>query len=105
MSVNFFDNVLLFIPGDTESNFGGPVWLGCIMRNKFYDQFQKQPFWVANKRVELDGIRIDAGDIYIKSSGMIRYLGYMYHMWFTYCIVIILHNLISIPRLCMKIYQ
>ena len=66
MSVNFFDNVLLFIPGDTESNFGGPVWLGCIMRNKFYDQFQKQPFWVDDKHIELDVIRLDVGDIALK---------------------------------------
>ena len=26
-------------------------------------QFQNQPFWVADKRVELDGIKLDAGDI------------------------------------------
>ena len=33
------------------------------MPNTVYDQFQKQPLWVADKRVGLDCIRIDTGDI------------------------------------------
>ena len=40
-----------------------PIGLGRIVPNTVYDQFQKQPLWVSDKRIELYGIRIDAGDI------------------------------------------
>ena len=33
------------------------------MTNTGYSQFQKQPLWVADKRVELYDIRLDAGYI------------------------------------------
>ena len=33
------------------------------MPNTVCDKFQKQTLWVSYKRVELDGIRLDAGDI------------------------------------------
>ena len=37
--------------------------MDCIVPDTGYYQCQKQPLWVADKRVELYGIRIDAGDI------------------------------------------
>ena len=40
-----------------------PIWIGCTVLNKVYNYFQKQPLWVAHKIVELDVIRLDAGDI------------------------------------------
>ena len=52
--------------GYTESDLGGPIWIGWIVHNTFYDQFLRQPFWVADMHVELDGIKLDAGDISIK---------------------------------------
>ena len=33
------------------------------MTNKVYNKFQKQPLWVPDNSVELDGIRLYAGDI------------------------------------------
>ena len=42
--------------------------IGCIAPNTVYDQFQKKK-WVADNRVELDGIRMDAGDIYLTVQG------------------------------------
>ena len=33
--------------------------IGCIVPNTVYNQFQKQPFWVSDKRIELYGIRLD----------------------------------------------
>ena len=42
---------------------GGPIWIGRIVTNTVYYQFQKQSLWVADKRIELDGIRLDAGYI------------------------------------------
>ena len=36
------------------------------MPNKVYNQFQKKTLWVADKRVELDRISIDDGDIALK---------------------------------------
>ena len=44
---------------------GDPIWLYSIVSNTFCNQFQKQTLWVADKRVELDGIRLDDGDIYL----------------------------------------
>ena len=34
----FFGN----LQGDTDSELGGPIWLGGIMPNKVYNQFQKE---------------------------------------------------------------
>ena len=42
---------------------GSPIWLGCIVPNTIYDQFRGGTLWVADKHVELYGIRIDAGNI------------------------------------------
>ena len=35
------------------------------MPNTVYDQFQKQPLWVADKSVELYGTILDAVDIFL----------------------------------------
>ena len=42
---------------------GELIWIGRILPNTVYNKFQKQPLWLANKRIELYEIRIDAGDI------------------------------------------
>ena len=63
MSVKIFENGFLFIQGDTESDLGQRICLRQIVSNTVYDQFQKQPLWLADKRVELYGIRLDSGDI------------------------------------------
>ena len=63
MSVKFFENESVLLLGDTESDSGKKIWIGRIVKYIVYDQFQKQPLWVADKRVELDCIRIDTGDI------------------------------------------
>ena len=42
---------------------GGLLWLVSIVPNKVYNQFQKKTLWVSYKRIKLDGIRLDAGDI------------------------------------------
>ena len=41
------------------------IWLGLIVPNKVYTPFQKQPLYVADKRIELVGISLDAGYIYL----------------------------------------
>ena len=48
-----------------ESDLGASIWLGRIVPNTVCDQFQKKTFWVSDKRVELGGMRIDAGYIAI----------------------------------------
>ena len=58
----------MFILVDKDIDLGGPIWLGRIVPNTFYDQFQKKTLWVADKRVDLDGIRLDAGYIYLTNS-------------------------------------
>ena len=63
MSVKFFENEFVLLLGDTESDLGKNIWIGRIVEYIVYDQFQKQPLWVADKRVELDCIRIDTGYI------------------------------------------
>ena len=63
MSVKFFENNYVFPQVDRESYLGDPIWIGCIVPNIVYSQFQKQLFWVAYKIIELDVIRLDDGDI------------------------------------------
>ena len=41
LSVKIFDNYLVFIQGDKESDLGYPIWIGCIFPNTVYDKFQK----------------------------------------------------------------
>ena len=45
---------------------GYPIWLVCIVPNTVYDQFHKEPWWVADKRVELYEMRLDDGYIDLK---------------------------------------
>ena len=42
---------------------GDKIWLGRIMPDTVYEQFQKKLLCVSDKRVDLDGIRLDAGKI------------------------------------------
>ena len=49
--------------GDTENDFCDPIKLGQIVPNMINDEFQKEPLWEADKRIKLDGIRLDCGDI------------------------------------------
>ena len=37
--------------------------MGRIVPNTVNDEFQNQPLWESDKRINLDGIRIDCGDI------------------------------------------
>ena len=63
MFVKLFENDFVFLQGDTESDLGYPIWLCLIVSNPVYNQFQKYPLWVADNCIELDVIRLDAGDI------------------------------------------
>ena len=45
---------------------GEPIWLCFIVPNTVYGQFQEKSFWVVDKRVEVDGIGLDTGDIDLK---------------------------------------
>ena len=47
----------------TENDFGEPIWLGRIIPNMINEEFQKQSIWEADKRIKIDGIRLDHGDI------------------------------------------
>ena len=44
---------------------GKPIWLGRILLNTVYDQFHGKLLWVADELVKLDGIRLNAGYIYL----------------------------------------
>ena len=57
------ENDFVFLQGDTENDFGEPIWLGRIVPNMINDKFQKQSIWEADKRIKIDGIRLDRGDI------------------------------------------
>ena len=54
---------VVFIQEDPDNDFGEPVWLGRIFPNMVNYEFQKQPLWEADKCINLDGIRLDCGDI------------------------------------------
>ena len=58
-----FQEWFLFLQGDTENEFGEPIWLGRIYPNMVNDEFQKEPLWETDKRIKLDGIRLYCGDI------------------------------------------
>ena len=57
------ENDFVFLQGDTENDFGEPIWLGRIVPNMINDEFQKQSIWEADKRIKIDGIRLDRDDI------------------------------------------
>ena len=42
---------------------GEPIRISSVLPDTVYDHFKKQPLWVADKSVELYGIRLDVGDI------------------------------------------
>ena len=63
MSVNIFQNDSIFLQGDKDNNLGETIWIGSIMTNTVHNQFQKQPLWISDKCIELDGIRLYAKDI------------------------------------------
>ena len=65
MYVKIVYNDFVFLQEDTDSELGEKIWLGHIVPNKFYNQFQGGKLWIADKRVELYGIRLNAGDISI----------------------------------------
>ena len=54
---------VVFIQEDPDNDFGEPIWLGRIFPNMVNYEFQKQPLWEADKRIKLDGIRLDCDDI------------------------------------------
>ena len=54
---------VVFIQEDPDNDFGEPIWLGRIFPNMVNYEFQKQPLWEADKRIKLDGIRLDYGKI------------------------------------------
>ena len=56
----------LYLYKDTHKVTRGGIWLDRVLHNTVYDQFQKQPLQVADKRVELDGIRLNDGDIALR---------------------------------------
>ena len=53
-------NEFVFIKEDTNSDLEEPIWLVRIVPNTVYDHYQKQPLWVANNRVDLDGVKLDS---------------------------------------------
>ena len=42
---------------------GEPTWLFRSVSITACDNFQKQPLWVSDKSIELDGIRLDVEDV------------------------------------------
>ena len=58
LSVEIFENDLVFLQVDTDSDLGDPILLGCIVPNTVYYQFQEKPMWVYDKHVQLDDIGI-----------------------------------------------
>ena len=79
------------------------------MHNTVYDQFQKKLLWVANNRIEFDGIRVNAEDIaltfhwYEQISGIygsdIVYIFYCYDPPQVQSHTQIVHGKISVTRI------
>ena len=63
LAKTLFDNDFVFLQGDPENYFGEPIWIGRIVPNMINDEFKKQSIWEADKRIKIDGIRLDRGDI------------------------------------------
>ena len=55
----------MFLQVDKETDLGEPISIGHIVLNTVYYQFQEKLLWIDDKRVELDGIRLDDGEIYL----------------------------------------
>ena len=87
MSVKIFDNEFVFIKEDKQSDLGELIWICRIVPNTVYDQFQKQPLWVADKRVEFDGIRLYSGyiDLIFKWYENIPGISGLYLFYRLYC--------------------
>ena len=44
MSVKLLENDFLFLQVDTKNYFGGSIWIGIIVPNTVYNQFQKKNY-------------------------------------------------------------
>ena len=66
MYVKIVYNAFVFLQKDTDSELGEKIWLGHIVPNTFYDQFQGKTLWISDKRVELYGIGLYVEDIDIR---------------------------------------
>ena len=98
-----FDNDFVFLQGDTYIELGYPIWIGLISPNTTCDQFNK--LCVYDKHIDLYGIRIDTGYIFLTIQAyehIPRIYGsdLVYKLYFDNP-----PQVKSILNLCMEIYQ